>query len=108
MIGERIRLLRNEKEITQRELAEYLGLTPKMISFYENGERFPPHDIIIKLSDYFNVSTDYLLGKTDIRNPYEIKTIAAHHDGEDWTEEELADIEKFKEFVRMRREQKKG
>jgi hypothetical protein len=45
-----------------------------------------------------------LLGLTDIKNPPE--TIAAHHDGEDWTEEELEDIEKFKEFVRMRREKR--
>jgi hypothetical protein len=45
-----------------------------------------------------------LLGKTDIKNP--IETIAAHHDGDEWTEEELEEIEAFKEFVRMRRKQK--
>jgi hypothetical protein len=37
-----------------------------------------------------------------------VETIAAHHDGEDWTEEELEDIEKFKEFVRMRRQQRRN
>jgi transcriptional regulator with XRE-family HTH domain len=68
MIGKRIKLLRTEKEVTQKELADFLGLTPKMISFYEKGERFPPHDIISKLSDYFNVTTDYLLCKTDKKN----------------------------------------
>lgn len=68
MIGKRIKLLRTEKDVTQKELADFLGLTPKMISFYEKGERFPPHDIIYKLSDYFNVTTDYLLGKTDKKN----------------------------------------
>ena len=78
MIGIRIKILRDEKEVTQRELAQYLGLTPKMISFYENEERYPPYDIILKLSDYFNCSTDYLLGRTDIKNPYEPKTMAAH------------------------------
>uniref|UniRef100_UPI001034C316 XRE family transcriptional regulator n=1 Tax=Clostridioides difficile TaxID=1496 RepID=UPI001034C316 len=40
----------------------------KMISFYEKEERFPPHDIILKLSDFFNVSTDYLLGKVNVKN----------------------------------------
>ena len=69
MLGKRLRLLRSEKDITQRELAKYLGLTPKMISFYENGERFPPYDIIIKLSKYFDVSADYLLGLTDVKKP---------------------------------------
>lgn len=39
-----------------------------MISFYEKEERFPPHDIILKLSDFFNVSTDYLLGKVNVKN----------------------------------------
>ena len=68
MIGFRIKDLRIENKNTQKELAEYLGLTPKMISFYEKEERFPPHDIILKLANYFNVSTDYLLGRTDERN----------------------------------------
>ncbi|WP_312813810.1 helix-turn-helix transcriptional regulator [Sedimentibacter sp.] len=69
MVGKIIRKLRIEKGITQNELSNYLGLTPKMISFYELGERFPPYDIINKLADYFNVSTDYLLGRSDIKNP---------------------------------------
>ena len=69
MVGKIIRKLRIEKGITQNELSNYLGLTPKMISFYELGERFPPYDIINKLADYFNVSTDYLLGRTDLKNP---------------------------------------
>ena len=68
MLGKRIKELRTEKKITQSELSNYLGLTPKMISFYELEQRFPPQDIIIKLADYFNVSTDFLLGQSDIRN----------------------------------------
>ncbi|EGT5508120.1 TPA: helix-turn-helix transcriptional regulator [Clostridioides difficile] len=68
MIGYRIKELRKEKDITQKELATFLGLTPKMISFYEKEERFPPHDIILKLSDFFDVSTDYLLGKVNVKN----------------------------------------
>lgn len=69
MIGKIIRELRIEKGVTQSDLSNYLGLTPKMISFYELGERFPPHDIIIKLAYYFDVSTDYILGRSDIKNP---------------------------------------
>ena len=65
MIGNRIKILRLEKGSTQKQLSEYLGLTPKMISFYEKEERFPPHDIILKLADYFDVTTDYLLGRSD-------------------------------------------
>ncbi|MBE5965827.1 MAG: helix-turn-helix transcriptional regulator [Lachnospiraceae bacterium] len=67
MVGKRIRELRIEKGITQNELSNYLGLTPKMISFYELEQRFPPQDILIKLADYFDVSVDYLLGRNDIK-----------------------------------------
>jgi transcriptional regulator with XRE-family HTH domain len=72
MIGRNIRQLRLENENTQSELAAYLGVTPKTVSFYELGQRFPPHDIICKLADYFGVSTDYLLGRSQIRNPEEV------------------------------------
>jgi len=48
---------------------------------------------------------DELLGiRQDKQNKYKIQTIAAHHDGEDWTEEELREIEQFKAFVRMKRQ----
>lgn len=72
MISKRIKELRIENDITQKELAEYLNLTPKMISFYELGQRVPPSDIIIKLSKKFNVTTDYLLGSSDLRYPNEV------------------------------------
>ncbi len=62
LIGNRIKTLRTQSHITQRELAEKIGLTPKMISFYEKSERIPPADIIIKFVEIFNVSADYLLG----------------------------------------------
>jgi transcriptional regulator with XRE-family HTH domain len=67
MIGKMIKELRTEKGVTQRELADYLGLTPKMVSFYEKGERFPPQDILNKLADYFSTTVDYILGRSDIR-----------------------------------------
>lgn len=63
-IGERIREHRKYNKLTQKQLASQLGLTPKMVSFYERNERTPPIDIIIKLSEIFSVSTDYLLGLT--------------------------------------------
>ena len=62
MIGERLKEQRLAHRMTQRELADYLGLTSKMISFYELGQRNPPNDVIVKLSKKFGVSADYLLG----------------------------------------------
>lgn len=65
----RIKELRNEKNINQDVLAKLLGLEIAGISKLET-ERVPLKDeYILKLADYFNVSTDYLLGKSDIRNP---------------------------------------
>ena len=89
MVGKIIRKLRQEKCITQNELSNYLGLTPKMVSFYELGERFPPYDIINKLADYFDVSTDYLLGRSDIKNPEKLLC-----DYCKLSKEELMEIEK--------------
>lgn len=64
-IGKCIKQLRLSKYWTQKDLSKQLGLTPKMVSFYENDERIPPADILIKLSHIFNVSTDFLLGLSD-------------------------------------------
>lgn len=61
-IGQRIKQLRTENKLTQKQLSQKLNLTPKMVSFYENNERIPPADILIKLSSIFNTSVDYILG----------------------------------------------
>lgn len=96
--------LRKEAGMSQLELAEKLGVSQQTISKYEKGVREPDNATLVKLSEIFNCSTDYLLGRTNVRTP--IETIAAHHDGEEWTEEELEEIERFKEFVRMKRQQR--
>lgn len=65
-IGDQIRTLRTANNMTQKELAQKVGLTPKMISFYENAERTPPIDIVTKLVSIFNTTSDYLLGLSPI------------------------------------------
>lgn len=72
LIGNRIKTLRTQSHMTQRELAQKIGLTPKMISFYEKSERIPPADIIIKFVDIFNVSADYLLGLSNSPDAKEV------------------------------------
>lgn len=64
MIGRRIKELRTEKGLTQQELAEILNVSSMSISFYENEQRKPDSEFIIACSRFFDVSTDYLLGKT--------------------------------------------
>lgn len=64
MIGRRIKELRTENGLTQQELAKILNVSSMSISFYENEQRKPDSEFIIACSRFFDVSADYLLGKT--------------------------------------------
>lgn len=66
VLGQRLRELRENREISQIELARYLNISNTTLSQYETGKRVPSDEIKIKIADYFNVSIDYLLGRTDI------------------------------------------
>lgn len=57
--------LREDHDLTKKAVAEYLGIHPNVYSRYENGVREFPVEIVLKLADYYKVSTDYLLGRTD-------------------------------------------
>lgn len=65
MFGVRLRELRREKGLTMKELGKKFSLAESTISGYENGNRKPDLDMIDAFADYFEVSTDYLLGRTD-------------------------------------------
>lgn len=60
--GEKLRRLRKQKNLTQKQLASLIGVQNSIISFYELGDRIPSPEIIIKLASVLHVSTDYLLG----------------------------------------------
>ena len=68
IFGERLKLLRQEKKKTQREMAEFLGVQLRAYQYYESGSFFPEILNLIKLADYFDVSTDYLLGRSAERS----------------------------------------
>lgn len=68
----RIAMLRRESGMNQMELAKYLKLSQQTISKYENGKADPDKDTLIKLSELFNVSTDYIIGNSDKRNHSEL------------------------------------
>lgn len=70
MFAQRIKELRLKNDLTQKDLSDFLVVTPKTVSFYELGQRMPPANVLMKLCQKFNVSVDYLLGLTDI--PYTI------------------------------------
>lgn len=62
---DRLKELRISSGTKQIDIAKYLDVLPRTIRFYESGEREPNHETTIKLADYFDVSTDYLLGRSD-------------------------------------------
>lgn len=65
IIGQRIKELRNELDITQNKLADVLGVTQDSISLWENGKRVPDTQYIIVLAKFFNVTSDYILSLSD-------------------------------------------
>ncbi|MCD9024663.1 helix-turn-helix domain-containing protein [Cohnella silvisoli] len=66
----KIRDLREDKDITQQQMAEHLNITQATYSRYESGELDIPTAVLIKLSRFHKVSVDYLLGLTDDPKPY--------------------------------------
>ena len=70
MLYQRIRDLREDNDLYQKDLAEYLNCSQVCYSHYEIGKRDIPTDVLIKLAKFYNTSTDYLLGLTDEKKPY--------------------------------------
>ena len=70
MIYPRIRNLREDKDLTQSEIAKYLNITQRTYSRYENDERAIPIEILCRLADFHNTSVDYLLNRTSCKDPY--------------------------------------
>ena len=66
----RIRDMREDSDLLQKDLAEYLQCTQVSYSRYELGKRDIPTDVLIKLAVFYQTSADYLLGLTDVRKPY--------------------------------------
>ena len=66
----RLRDLREDADVTQRDIAEYLHIKQNTYSQYENSMRQLPIEILIRLADFYGVSTDYILERTDLKKPY--------------------------------------
>lgn len=62
-MGQRIALLRKERNMSQSETAKKLNISTSTLSMYETGNREPNNELLSKLADFFGVSTDYLLGR---------------------------------------------
>ena len=70
MVLEHLRALREDRDLRQRQMAELLSVHQTTYSDYELGKIDIPLDSLCRLADYFETSTDYLLGRTDEKKPY--------------------------------------
>lgn len=102
--GTILKKLRQDNNLTQDELAKKIDTSRSNIANYENDKNMPSVDILEKLSKLFDCTTDYLLGKSDIRNPEKndldkLQIGLSTKDYSNISEEQLKQIEDFAKFV---------
>lgn len=96
--NENLKAARERRNMSQKEVADSIGVAKSTYSLYESGNREPNVQTIKKIADILNVSADDLLGLNN-----EPITIAAHFDGTEYTEDELEEIRQFAAFVKNRK-----
>lgn len=98
--SEKLHELRIANNLSQKKMADALGVAQSSINYWEKGQRDPSIMIVEKIAAYFHVDVDYLLDLTASKEPI---TLAAHFDGDEYTEDELNEIRQFAEFVKSKR-----
>ncbi|EDB7521855.1 XRE family transcriptional regulator [Listeria monocytogenes] len=96
-----LKKLRKNENLTQDQLASKIGITRDTLANYETGRREPDFTTLKNIASYFEVSTDYLLGREEFDNS---DLLAAHID-DDLTEDERIEIEKYLKFIRSQKEE---
>ncbi|MDU4596500.1 helix-turn-helix domain-containing protein [Clostridium botulinum] len=94
-LGERIKEERLARKMTQTDLGNICGVTKYTISLYESGKSTPNDDIKNILANYFKVSIDYLLGRTDIKTTYETASSSKSDYDPDLNSKDKRDIEQM-------------
>lgn len=115
--GKRFKELRNEMRLTQKELVKlfnekyYYNFNTSSISMYENEKQIPEVDVLGKWADLFNVSLDYLLGRTDTKNPSNESDPQENpilKEFEELSEESKKELEKYIKLLKIKDEMDKG
>ena len=73
VFSDRLSLMRRERELSQRSASADLNISQALLSHYENGAREPKLDFVVKACDYYGVSADYILGRSDVRSDRSIE-----------------------------------
>lgn len=112
--GVRLKELREEKGITQRELGNIVNVSDRVIGYYESNDRFPKDENVLrKIADYFNVTVDYLLGRTGIKTAYserinESGSNIYRIDTTDLTDEDITYIDTIISAIKAKRKTSKN
>lgn len=105
-VGDRIKKQRELLSLTQLELADKVGINNSVLSRIEAGKRPVEDSELVLFADFFEVDTDYLLGRTDNPRSVESNSGRAYRDGgKDWTEEEIQAADEFIQMLRRRSKQ---
>lgn len=99
-IAKNLLYYRKKNKITQKELAEKLGVKHNAISAWENGVNSIDIDTLFRVCQIFGITVNDMYG---ITTPSEPTTLAAHFDGEEYTESEMEEIKNFAAFVKNKR-----
>lgn len=99
MLGNRLKQLREEKGLLQKDIAKILNISTSAYGFYEQGKRDPDTETLTTLSNLFDVSVDYLLGITDVKNANKPNNL---------TRRDLREIEKILEETKKELENAEG
>lgn len=105
--GDRLRYLREEKGITQKELGKVLNISDRVVGYYEANDRFPKdEDILRKIADFFDVSVDYLIGRSEskkFQNELVCESRANYNlNVEGLPREAIKKIEEYIELIRLK------
>lgn len=106
----RLELLRKENNLSQNELAKKINMTQQRISAYEKGKREPDIETLKQFAEFFQCTIDYITGKSDIRNPEELKNVQFANNGglntEGLGEEELKELQRQIDFIKKMKNKK--
>jgi len=108
--GERLKILRMRKKLSQQDVADRLNINRSTYARYELGQTQPDFETLEKLADFFDVSTDYILGRTDFPNPpgNDEDNLVAFYNLDDLDEEDIQYVKETIEFLRRKRRRQKN
>lgn len=102
MFSEKLKNLRKQRGITQEQLAKELGIGTSTVGMYESNIRKPSYKVLKKISNYFNVSVDYLVNEAELKNAFNLDFYIEH-----MQELSLEDRKKVIEFIEFLKDKHK-